>query len=99
MTEVDETDGLSAETHVTELLRTCPTLKLDYAVFNSAPISPTMRQLYAEEEAMLLEPPNVSHFAFGDVQFICKPLASEARSVRHNPANLARAIFEIYYNA
>jgi uncharacterized cofD-like protein len=99
MTEVDETDGLSAETHVTELLRTCPTLKLDYAVFNSAPISPTMRQLYAEEEAMLLEPPSVSHFAFGDVQFICKPLASEARSVRHNPANLARAIFEIYYNA
>ncbi len=98
MTEADETDGLSAEAHVTELLRTCPTLKLDYAVFNSAPISPTMRQLYAEEEAILLEPPTASHFAFGDVRFMCKPLASEARSVRHNPAHLARAIFEIYYN-
>ncbi len=99
MTEADETDGLSAEAHVTELLRTCPRLKLDYAVFNSAPISPTMRQLYAEEEAVLLEPPKSSHFAFGDVRFACKPLASEARSVRHNPAHLARAIFEIYYNA
>ncbi len=99
MTEVDETDGLSAEAHATELLRTCPTLKLDYAVFNSAPISPIMRQLYAEEEAVLLEPPRASQLAFSDVQLICKPLASEGRSVRHNPAHLARAIFEIYYNA
>lgn len=99
MTEVDETDGFSAEAHVTELLRTCPTLKLDYALFNSSPISSEMRALYAEEEAVMLEPPTVSHFAFGDVQFVCKPLATEARSVRHDPANLARAIFEIYYNA
>ena len=99
MTEADETNGLSAEAHVTELLRACPSLQLDYAVFNSAPISPTMRQLYAEEEANLLVPPTASHFAFGDVRLICKPLAAEARSVRHNPANLARAIFEIYYNA
>lgn len=99
MTEADETDRLSAEAHVTELLRACPTLKLDYALFNSSPISPEMRALYAEEEATLLEPPSVTHFAFGDVQFVCKPLASEARSLRHNPANLARAIFEIYYNA
>ena len=99
MTEVDETDGLSPEAHVTELLRACPALKLDYAVFNSAPISPSMRQLYAAEEAVLLEPPKATHFAFGDVQFACKPLASEARSVRHNPAYLARAILEIYYNA
>ncbi|HEX4949229.1 MAG TPA: gluconeogenesis factor YvcK family protein [Blastocatellia bacterium] len=98
MTEADETEGLSAADHVGELLRFCPALKLDYAVFNSRPISPTMRELYAEEEAVMLEPPNTSHFAFGDVQFICKSLASEARSVRHNPANLARAIFEIYYN-
>ncbi len=99
MTEADETDGLAAEAHVTELLRACPTLKLDYALFNSSPISPEMRALYAEEEAVLLEPPQVTHFAFGDVQFVRKPLASEARSLRHNPANLARAIFEIYYNA
>ena len=99
MTEADETDRLSAEAHVTELLHACPTLKLDYAVFNSAPISPTMRQLYAEEEAVMLEPPSVPHFVSGDVQFVSKPLASEARSVRHNPAHLARAIFEIYYNA
>ncbi|MFN7931534.1 MAG: 2-phospho-L-lactate transferase CofD family protein [Blastocatellia bacterium] len=99
MTEADETDGFSAADHVSELLRACPTLQLDYAVFNSLPISAEMQALYAEEEAMALEPPNTSLFAFGDVQFVCKPLASEARFVRHNPANLARAIFEIYYNA
>jgi uncharacterized cofD-like protein len=99
MTEADETDGFSAEQHVSELLRVCPTLKLDYAVFNSRAISPEMRALYAEEAAVALEPPSASHFAFADVRFICKPLASEARFVRHNAANLARAIFEIYYNA
>ena len=99
MTEADETDGFSAADHVTELLRVCPTLKLDYAVFNSTPISSEMRTLYAEEEAVALEPPANSLLAFGDVKFVCKLLASEARFVRHNPANLARAIFEIYYNA
>jgi uncharacterized cofD-like protein len=97
MTEVDETDGFSATDHVAELLRACPTLKLDYAVFNSTPISAEMRSLYAEEEAVALEPPRTE--AFGDIRFICQPLASEARFVRHSPANLARAIFEIYYNA
>ncbi len=99
MTEADETDEFSAADHVSELLRVCPTLKLDYAVFNSTPISSEMQALYAEEEAVALAPPNHSLFAFGDVRFVCKPLASEARFVRHNPANLARAIFEIYYNA
>jgi uncharacterized cofD-like protein len=99
MTEADETDGFSAEDHVTELLRVCPTLKLDYAVFNSLPISPEMQELYAEEEAVMLAPPAVTHFAYGNVTFVSCPLASEARFVRHNPAHLARAIFEIYYNA
>lgn len=97
MTELDETDGFSATDHVAELLRACPLLKLDYAVFNSLPISAEMRALYAEEEAVALQPPTNS--IFEGVQFVSKPLASEARFVRHNPANLARAIFEIYYNA
>lgn len=99
MTELDETDHLTAEGHVSELLRTCPRLKLDYAVFNSSPISPAMRALYAEEDAILLEPPDTDHFAFSNTRFIRKPLATEGRSVRHDPANLARAIFEIHYNA
>ena len=98
MTEADETDGLSAEDHLIQLMKNCPKLQLDYAIFNSAPISPGMRELYAEEYAMMLEPPAKSHSDCGTVKFVLSPLAAEARSVRHNPANLARAIFEIQYN-
>ena len=99
MTEADETAGLSAEDHLTELSQACPQLKLDYALFNSTPISAEMRELYAEEDAMVLEPPTSAQAAMSHVKFVAKPLSSEARSVRHNPENLARAIFEIYYNA
>ncbi len=98
MTEADETDGFSAEDHVSELLRACPRLQLDYALFNSASISPEMRELYAEEDATILATPTAIHSPDGKIKFMAKPLATEARSVRHDPANLARAIFEIYYN-
>lgn len=99
MTEADETDEFSAEDHVSELLRVCPHLQLDYALFNSSPISSQMRELYAEEDAMILAPPTALYAPNGKTKFAAKPLATEARSVRHDPANLARAIFEIYYNA
>lgn len=99
MTEADETDGLSAEDHLIQLMKNCPKLQLDYAIFNSAPISSAMRELYAEEYAMMLKPPDKSHSDCGKVRFMLSPLAAEARSVRHNPANLARAIFEIQYNS
>ncbi len=98
MTEADETDGLSAEDHLVQLMKNCPQLQLDFAIFNSAPISTAMRELYAEEEAMILEPPHNNYSSGGTIKFVLAPLASEARSVRHNPANLARAIFEIHYN-
>ncbi len=98
MTEADETDGLSAEEHLVLLMKNCPKLELDFAIFNSAPISSAIRELYAEEYAMKLEPPAKNHSDDGKIKFVLSPLAAEGRSVRHNPANLARAIFEIQYN-
>ncbi len=93
MTEADETDGLTAEAHVEELLRRG--LKLDYALFNSTPISAEMRERYAAEKAVALEPPQTERSLSGEVQFIARPLASEDRFVRHDPAKLCRAILEL----
>jgi uncharacterized cofD-like protein len=95
MTEFDETDGFTAEDHVRELLDYAPGLSLDYALFNSAPISTEMRGRYATEKADLIEPPVKSETSDG-TRFISLPLASESQAVRHDPEKLCRAIFEVY---
>ncbi|HZS09022.1 MAG TPA: gluconeogenesis factor YvcK family protein [Blastocatellia bacterium] len=97
MTEADETDCFTAEAHVEELLRHGRGLRLDFALFNSTPISAEMRERYAAEKAVALEPPAVTHSASGGVSFVTLPLASEDRFVRHDPVKLSRAIFELYH--
>src|SRR5262245_58511567 len=99
MTEFDETDGMTAADHVKHLLAYAPKLKLDYALFNSAPISTEMLKRYAAEKAVALEPPDVDdsmRHESGAIQFISLPLISESRAVRHAPEKLSKAIFNIY---
>jgi uncharacterized cofD-like protein len=99
MTEFDETDGMTALDHVKHLLAYAPKLKLDYALFNSAPISAEMLERYAAEKAVALRPPDsrdVESSASGVIQFISLPLISESRAVRHLPEKLSKAIFNIY---
>ena len=96
MTEADETDGFSALDHVTQLLAHCRDLRLDYALFNSTPISAEMRERYAAERARVLDPPRADRLPDVDVQLVSLPLASEERVVRHDPARLSQAIFDLY---
>jgi uncharacterized cofD-like protein len=102
MTEFDETDEMTALDHVKHLLAYAPKLKLDYALFNSAPISAEMLERYAAEKAVALKPPdapNAEDSTFhehGAIQFISLPLISESRAVRHVPEKLSKAIFSIY---
>jgi uncharacterized cofD-like protein len=102
MTEFDETDGMTAVDHVKHLLAYAPKLKLDYALFNSAPISAEMLERYAAEKAVALEPPgapdaeDLMRHESGAIQFISLPLISESRAVRHAPEKLSKAIFNIY---
>lgn len=96
MTELDETDGFTAEDHVRQLLAYAPHLRLDYALFNSTSISPEMRERYALEKAEMIEPPVDSFSEKGEIRFVAFPLASESRAVRHDPGKLSRAIFDVY---
>lgn len=98
MTEADETDRFSAADHVTQVLAAVPGLTLDYALFNSAPISAEMRERYAAENAVALTPPTDAEQQASPVKFVACPLASEDRFVRHDPARLCRAVFDIYYS-
>lgn len=95
MTEFDETDGFTAEDHVRQLLNYAPTLKLDYALFNSARISDQMLKRYEAEKARPIEPPNTESLESGETRFLALPLISESHTVRHDPELLSRAIFEI----
>ncbi len=99
MTESDETDGFTAADHVEQLLKYAPQLRLDYALFNSAPISDEMLVRYAAENALRLEAPKTPERLRGEsngVEFISLPLISESRAVRHAPQKLSEAIFNIY---
>lgn len=96
MTEADETDGYTAEDHVKQVLNYAPGLQLDWALFNSTPISPEMRERYAAENAIALEPPPVRSHMLPGVELIARPLASETRFVRHDPHRLVAAIFDIF---
>jgi uncharacterized cofD-like protein len=102
MTEFDETEGMTALDHVKHLLAYAPKLKLDYALFNSAPISAEMLERYAAEKAVALKPPDApnaedpTYRESGAIQFISLPLISESRAVRHAPEKLSEAIFNIY---
>jgi uncharacterized cofD-like protein len=97
MTEFDETDGFSAVDHLRCLLKHVPGLRLDYVLFNSAPISTEMRDRYAAEKAVALEPPATAPADLNETCFISLPLASESRFVRHDPERLSRAILDIYH--
>jgi uncharacterized cofD-like protein len=99
MTEADETHGFTAEDHVRHLLAHAPKLQLDYALFNSAPISNEMRERYAEENAFALEPPDYVPPDLKGIQFLSSSLASESRFVRHDPEKLSRTILEVYSHA
>jgi uncharacterized cofD-like protein len=97
MTESDETDGLTAADHVKQLIDYAPKLRLDYALFNSAPISNEMLERYAAENAVPLSAPEMAdRRGTGSIEFISLPLISESRAVRHAPQKLSEAIFDIY---
>lgn len=99
MTEYDETDGFSAIDHVTQILAYAPAIKLDYALFNSSPISDEMRERYATERANAITPPRSvpdEHVDMAGMKFISLPLASEDRFVRHDPEKLSAAISTIF---
>lgn len=95
MTEFDETDGLSAEDHLRVLISYVPGLSLDYALFNSSPISEEMRNRYRLERAVALAPPTVTPVDLQGVRFLAMPLASEKLFVRHDPERLGRAIVSL----
>ncbi len=92
LSEYDETHGLSAVDHVRTLLSAVPGLRLDDALFNSAPISAEMRRRYAEERAVALEPPSSTPSDLAGTKFISLPLITESDKVRHDPHLLREAI-------
>jgi len=96
MTEADETDGFKAIDHLKEIYRYAPSLKIDVGLFNSAPISADMRERYAQEKAVLLDPPRDGDHSGTGAQIAALPLVSEERVVRHDPWRLSKAILDLY---
>jgi uncharacterized cofD-like protein len=96
MTEADETEGFKAIDHLKEIRRYAPSLKIDVGLFNSAPISSEMRERYAQEKAVVLDPPRQGDHGETGTQIVALPLASEERVVRHDPWRLSKAILDIY---
>jgi uncharacterized cofD-like protein len=96
MSEADETHGMSALDHVRHLLEYGRGIELDYALFNSSTISSEMKERYALEGASALAPPSEPSIEGSRVRIVSRPLASEERFVRHDPARLSEAILDLY---
>jgi len=92
MTEFDETEGFSAVDHLRAVLGYAPGVKIDHALFNSSSISPRMRERYAIERAVALNPPAQHPPDLAGIDFLSLPLASESRFVRHDPERLRQAV-------
>lgn len=96
MSEADETHQFRSIDHLKEIEKYAPGLKFDYSLFNSSPVSSEMRERYAAENAVVLEPPTASDAETTDIRLVSLPLASEERFVRHDPWRLSKAILDLY---
>ena len=93
MTEVGETDGLTARDHLLALQAHAPRVRVDDVVLNGRPIPERLLRRYAAEGAFPLaaEPDGLRalgcHVWVGDV-------LAEGGKVRHDPRKLAQAVLD-----
>ena len=95
MTQPGETDNFSVEDHIEALLEYSPSLRLDYVVVNSAPVSTTSRDKYLADGASQVAKRTGGALDLRTplkTQLIAGDLVSENDVVRHDPNKLARLL-------
>ena len=101
MTQANESLGLTASQHIEKILQHCgrsksgpPPKLFDYALINSAPISPTLLQQYAREGQAPIEPDLDRIRALG-VEPIPGNFVHEGSVLRHDPDRVTEALLKL----
>ncbi|MCK5686331.1 uridine diphosphate-N-acetylglucosamine-binding protein YvcK [bacterium] len=96
MTESGETDGFNVTDHINAILEFSSLEKIDYVLYNLAPISPILLENYQHEDAFPVKVDYVNFKKFKNIEFIGDDLVIEENSVRHNSRKIADIIYSTY---
>ena len=100
MTQANESLGLTASQHIEKILDHCQTNGVrifDYALINTAPISPTLLDLYARGGQAPIAPDLDRIRALG-VEPISGDFTLEGNLLRHDPDRLTQALLSLALN-
>ena len=97
MTQANESLGLTASQHIEKILAHCGSAHgpiFDYALINTAPISPTLLRQYALEGQTPIEPDLDRIRALG-VEPVTGNFAHEGDVLRHDPDHVTEALLKL----
>ena len=100
MTQANESLGLTASQHIEKILQHCATNGsriFDYALINTAPISPTLLERYARGGQAPIEPDLNRILALG-VEPISGDFALEGNLLRHDPDRVTQTLLALVLN-
>jgi uncharacterized cofD-like protein len=97
MTQANESLGLTASQHIERILQHCGTAQapiFDYALINTAPISPTLLAKYAREGQSPIEP-DLDRIRDLGVEPIPGNFVHEGDVLRHDPDRVTQALLQL----
>jgi uncharacterized cofD-like protein len=100
MTQANESLGLTASQHIEKILQHCGvngSRIFDYALINTAPISPTLLDLYARGGQAPIAP-DLDRIRPLGVEPISGSFALEGNLLRHNPDRVTQALLALVLN-
>jgi uncharacterized cofD-like protein len=100
MTQANESLGLTASQHIEKILQHCGvngSRIFDYALINTAPISPTLLERYARGGQAPIEPDLNRILALG-VEPISGDFALEGNLLRHDPDHVTQTLLALVLN-
>jgi uncharacterized cofD-like protein len=101
MTQANESLDLSASQHIEKILQhcgaDCHTRIFDYALINTAPISPTLLERYAREGQLPIEP-DLDRIRNLGVEPIAGNFVHEGDLLRHDPDRVTEALMHLGFS-
>ena len=98
MTEANESLNMTASDHVKAIYAHSPRRIFDYALVNTAPVSASMRERYAEEHAQQVEADIPAIEQLG-VKCICGNFILESHFARHDTGRLCQELLRLANSA
>jgi len=94
MTQANESLGLSASQHIERIYKHAGGAIFDYAIVNTAPVSPAMLLRYAAEGSVPIEP-DIDRVESMGVRCVVGNFLSEGDVLRHAPDRVTGALLEL----